>query len=223
MSKIVQISLVIAMVLTCGNGRSQVVYPFNENDEVEISEVVQTSLSKGNVYKNAREWALNQVGQVIMQDDENCKLIMDCRFQYQKGSYLALWPNSPQTHHFVRDDINYRVTIECKDGRYRIKITNIKLNYVRKLHGGFEMDYPIFINKNNTQNEWMEYAKSELVKIEATDTTKMKKKELYDYKVRLCAAKESVELYTHLNQFEYDYLFGKINSIKKALEKDDDF
>ena len=171
----------------------------------------------------AGEVVLNQVGQVIMQDDENCKLIMDCRFQYQKGSYLALWPDSPQTHHFVRDDINYRVTIECKDGRYRIKITNIKLNYVRKLYGGFEMDYPVFINKNNTQNEWMEYAKSELVKIEATDTTKMKKKELYDYKVRLCAAKESVELYTHLNQFEYDYLFGKINSIKKALEKDDDF
>ena len=50
---------------------SQVVYPFNADGEAEFSEVVECSLPKEMVYKNALELAASKSGKIVIPFDSD--------------------------------------------------------------------------------------------------------------------------------------------------------
>lgn len=73
--KLLSLSLFLSMGI---NVAAQVEYPLNEDGEGEIMEVVETTMPKETVYKNALEFITGLSGRIIMRDDDNHKLIAEC-------------------------------------------------------------------------------------------------------------------------------------------------
>lgn len=206
------------------NATSQVEYPRNEDGDGELSEVVEISLPKETVYKNALEFVTELSGRIIMRDDDNYKLIAECVHTLTpEWKYINVGFGS--IGRVDKDEIGYRITIECKDGRYRVKINHISFTYSikYKLDGHVSRTASRFVDKNNTHNWDYEKAERDLSYLEKKDTSKMKKKELAKYNEDLELARQAFEYYKNLNQQEYDTLLGIIASSKKKLAVNDDF
>lgn len=107
----------ISMSLTA---TSQVVYPFNADGQAEFSEVVECSMPKETVYKNALELAASKSGRFVMRDDANYKLIFKCTFNVVPENKVITTGKARQR--ILNNAISYSMSIECKDGRYRIKM-----------------------------------------------------------------------------------------------------
>ena len=206
------------------NVAAQVEYPINEDGEGEIMEVVETTIPKETVYKNALEFITGLSGRIIMRDDNNYKLIAECvhnltpEWKYINVGFGAIG-------RVDKDEIGYRITIECKDGRYRMKINHISFTYSikYKLDGHNSKEACCFVGKDNAHNLKYEMAEESLSRLEKKDTTKMKKKELAKYNEDLELARQTFEYYKSLNQQEYNTLLDIIASTKKKLAVNDDF
>ena len=219
--RLLSLTLFLSMSI---NVVAQVEYPINEDGEGEIMEVVETTMPKETVYKNALEFITGLSGRIIMRDDNNYKLIAECvhnltpEWKYINVGFGAIG-------RVDKDEIGYRMTIECKDGRYRVKINHISFTYSikYKLDGHVSREASRFVGKENAHNLKYEMAEETLSRLEKKDTTKMKKKDLAKYNEDLELARLTFEYYKSLNRQEYDTLLGIIASAKKKLAVNDDF
>lgn len=205
---------------------SQVVYPLNADSVGELSEVVECSLPKETVYKNALELATSMSGKIILRDDDNYKLIFEGLYRITpEWKVICTGFTSPDVKiRVLNDDLVYRMTIECKDGRYRVKVNNIIFTYkVRYELTKNVKSYSRPVTNENRQNFDYMSAKSLLEHIENKDTSQMGKKELTKHTAELELAREAFEYFKNLNQTEYDTLLGIIASAKKKLAVNDDF
>lgn len=214
---------IVSMSLTAN---SQVVYPFNADGEAELSEVVECSLPKEIVYKNALDLAAKKSGKIILRDDDNYKITFACSYSHKpewKIVYTGIMGPDVKTR-ILSDDINYQVTIECKDGRYRIKVNNISFTYKTRYEVTKDIKYYTRpVTKENLQNYNFEEAQKNLEWIEKKDTSQMKKKEIEKHTTDLELAREAFEYFKNLNQTEYEILLGQISHAKEKLATNDDF
>lgn len=219
--KLLSLSLFLSMGI---NVAAQVEYPLNEDGEGEIMEVVETTMPKETVYKNALEFITGLSGRIIMRDDDNHKLIAECVHNLTpEWKYINVGFGS--IGRVDKDEIGYRVTIESKDGRYRVKINHISFTYSikYKLNGHVSREASLFVGKDNAHNLKYEMAEETLSRLEKKDTSKMNKKDLAKHNEDLKLARQTFEYYKSLNQQEYDTLLGIIASEKKKLAVNDDF
>ena len=201
---------------------AQVVYPLNADSVGELSEVVECKLPKETVYKNSLELATKK-GRIVLRDDENQKLIFDCTHHFSP-SYQTVQSWLGSTIAIVDENIQYRVTIECKDGRYRIKVNNISFKYREKyVNTKKYIEITKQVNQYNNPNHYYIDAKDWVERLKKKDTSKMKKKELEKYNTDLELAQQALEYFTALSQTEYDLITSQIAQMKERLEFNDDF
>lgn len=201
---------------------AQVVYPLNADSIGELSEVAECTLPKETVYKNALELATKK-GRIVLRDDENNKILFDCTHHFSpRYQVVQSWLGSMIA--IVDENIQYRVTVECKEGRYRIKVNNISFKYREKY-----VDIKKYIevtkqvNQYNNPNHYYIDAKDKVERLKKKDTSKMKKKELEKYNTDLELAQQALEYFTALSQTEYDIIIAQINQMKERLSFNDDF
>ena len=184
---------------------AQVVYPFNVEGQAEFSEVVECSLPKETVYKNALELAASKSGNFVMRDDANYNLIFKCTLNVVPENKVITTGKVSQR--ILNNEISYNMSIECKDGRYRIKMNQIEFRY---------MFMHVFSNYYVKAKEYIE-------ELESKDTTKMKKEELVQHTEDLRLAKEALDYFEVLNQKEYDSIVAQMAYAKEKLAIKDDF
>ncbi len=207
---------------------SQVVYPFNADGEAEFLEVVECTLPKETVYKNALELAARKSGEIVMRDDANYKLIFKYTFNVVP-EYKVITTGKVEKR-ILSDAVTYYMSIECKDGRYRIKMNQIEFRYTfihvfSFMPSGDPLPYTRRVT-NDTVYRWnQDYleAKESIEKLESQDTTKMKKEELMQHAKDLRLAKEALDYFEVLNQNEYDAIVAQMAYAKEKLAFEDDF
>ena len=207
---------------------SQVVYPFNADGEAEFSEVVECTLPKETVYKNALELAASKSGKIVMRDDANYKLIFKCTFNVVPENKVITTGDVRQR--ILNNAITYNMSIECKDGRYRIKMNQIEFRYMFiHVFSNMPSSDPLPFTRrvtNDTVYRWNQYyieAKESIEELETIDTTKMKKEQLMQHAKDLRLAKEALDYFEVLNQNEYDAIVAQMTYAKEKLAFDDDF
>lgn len=209
-------------------GTSQVVYPFNTDGQAEFSEVVECSLPKETVYKNALELAASKSGNIVMRDDANYKLIFKCTLNVVPENKVITTGKVRQR--ILNNEITYNMSIECKDGRYRIKMNQIEFRYMfMHVFSTMPNSDPLPFTRrvtNDTVYRWNHYyikAKEYIEELESKDTTKMKKEELVQHTEDLRLAKEALDYFEVLNQKEYDSIVAQMAYAKEKLAIKDDF
>ena len=222
-------AMVCALGMTLSvTASAQVVYPFNADGEAEFSEVVECSLPKETVYKNALELAASKSGKIVMRDDANYKLIFKCTFNVVPENKVITTGDVRQR--ILNNAITYNMSIECKDGRYRIKMTQIDFRYMfihvfSNMPSGDPLPFTRRVT-NDTVYRWNHYyveAKKSIEELESKDTTKMKKEELLQHTKDLRLAKEALEYFGVLNQNEYEAIVAQMAYAKEKLTIEDDF
>ena len=207
---------------------SQVVYPFNAEGQAEFSEVVECSLPKETVYKNALELAASKSGNFVMRDDANYKLIFKCTLNVVPENKVITTGKVSQR--ILNNEITYNMSLECKDVRYRIKMNQIEFRYTfihvfSFMPSGDPLPYTRRVT-NDTVYRWnQDYleAKESIEILESQDTTKMKKEELMQHAKDLRLAKEALDYFEVLNQNEYDAIVAQMAYAKEKLAFEDDF
>ena len=207
---------------------SQVVYSFNADGEAEFSEVVECSLPKEMLYKNALELAASKSGKIVMRDDTNYKLIFKCTFNVVPEYKVITTGHVRQR--ILSNAITYNMSIECKDGRYRIKMNQIDFCYMFiHVFSNMPSSDPLSFTRrvtNDTVYRWNYYyteAKESIEELESKDTTRMKKEELLQHAKDMRLAKEALEYFEVLNQNEYNAIVAQMAYAKEKLAFDDDF
>ena len=121
--------IVLNMLLCIIANAQDYSFPLNEDGEYEFSEVIETDLSKANLFANATSWAVNFY-------NENYKSALqlaseaDGRIVIKYYDTVLYMKDRKKTQYF--DDhfeyLQYTLTIECKEKKYRYTINEIEIN-----------------------------------------------------------------------------------------------
>lgn len=212
--------------------------PVNENGEIEYREIVQTNLSSNQLFANAKEWIAKTFGDykkvLQYEDTQNFKVIIKGKIPTNEyinnygGLIIQEWS----------EIIDFTLTIECKDKRYRYIIDGISL--IKTERSSVMGSVPetattteSLLEKKNTdldyQNKIAE-SRFELDSIKNIDISKLKKKALKEHQKRLRAIegtlagriKSKIE---NIDRFENNKkaILNLITDMKKELGQDNNF
>lgn len=211
-------------------------FPKNESGEIEFTEVVETELKKKQLFANAKEWVATTFGDyksvLQFEDNENCKLII-------KGSsavdfYISkIVPGKSMT--VTKEKINYTVTIECKNNRYRYIVNNILIDRTFAMSSISYKSNTTFppsqhlVNINKATITLNNY-KADLDSLNVLDAYEMKKKEKRSHLYRVAKCKKDIEEYKKTIKGEQDFhnhglaaIKSLVESLKKKMSVNDDF
>lgn len=204
-------------------------FPKNANEEIEFSEIINSSLNKQNLYANAKEWTAKTFGDykkvIQFEDESNGKLII-------KG--LSDVPYKASEPFLTSETISYTITIECKDNKYRYKINDLKVEQTTNILGskihpqiGSPEKHLANIKKYTIQYQELQTKIDSLKSIGKSNISKRNSKKLSDEIITF--TKKQVEKYEYLENekkfyvSEFDTIQSLINSLKNAMNTDDDF
>lgn len=211
----------LGLFLFVGTANAQQ-FPTNDYGEIEFTEIVETALSSKELYVNAQEWIAKTFGDykrvIQFEDSENGKLVL-------KGiSPIDFTSATVKVEGFTgmstKERINYTLTIECKDGKYRYRINDVFVIRTYNILGSIVNSKPI--SPLDNISDIISY-NNQLKILEATDITKLKKKKLAEHNEKIAdiiKSKTEKEVFYNL---EYETLNNLISSLKKAMTVSDDF
>lgn len=206
--------------------------PATENEieklaEMEIEEIIESPLSKSKLYSNAQEWISNTFGdykKVIQSESpEEGKLIL-------KGhSNLRYKAMDEDMKGFKYEVISYTITIDCKDNKYRYKITNLDLqnieynvNAYREISRHIAPSY--HLNQISSSKERIEFYRKMIDQKRNTIKNNKKLAKETKYYINQINNKEK-EIQDALNFYneENTILKDLAESLKKAMMINDNF
>lgn len=215
----------------------------NEDTE-EISKVFNYSSPKTIKFSNIKEWVAKTFKDykkvVQFEDETNCKLIL-------KG--LTSLPNEEVKGYnrvlclfYEERNLNFSMTFDCKDDKYRIRLDNISIdgwgNYFtfkpldseKKTVKETLRDAFHFINYDSE----IQYHERELKELNEMDLSKVKKKEISEIEKKKALLKDKIEECKYyekeINNRKIErvenikhIICELINSASKSIERNDDF
>lgn len=214
--------LLLAFFIGCLTNINGQDFPTNEMGEIEFVEVVETSLSKDKLYANAKEWVAKTFGDyksvIQFEDDSNKKLII-------KGiSPIDFTSATVKVDNFVgmssTEELDYTITIECKDNKYRYIVDNINVFRTYKILGSPVKSKPFSPTKNLQD---IISRKAELEKLESINTSKLKKKELEKHNNQIDLIKRSINEAEIFYRLEFETMKSLVESLKRSIIIDNDF
>lgn len=207
----------------------EMAFPIGESGIEEISEVVEISMNKNKLYSNAQEWITRTFGDyksvIQFEDPQKGRLIIKglSRINYVEQNQLGI----------IKEKMNYTITIDCKDNKYRYIISDIDItrSFIVLGHGN---DYKIThnshlesINKSKLEKPTYQAKLDSLLNI---DIKTLKKKERKVIEEEIEKTKTSI---SYNDKFDFDsYKFFKeeyetinslTSSLKSSMAKNDDF
>lgn len=211
----------LGLFLYVGTANAQQ-FPMNDYGEIEFSETVETNLSSKELFANAQEWIARIFGDyksvIQFEDSENGKLVL-------KGSTPIDFTSATVkvdgvTGMSTKERINYTLTIECKDGKYRYRLNDVFVIRTYDILGSIVHSKPI--SPLDNLSKIAEYD-NELKSLQAIDVSKLKKKKLEEHNKKIEDAikhKTEKEIFYNL---EYETLNNLITSLKRAMSINNDF
>lgn len=213
------------------------------NNGSSYSKVFNYSSSAKSKHLNAKEWIAKTFGDyksvLQFEDEDNYKLII-------KGFSNLMTENSHEAGGLVsiieKPRMNYVLTIDCKEEKYRVKIEDISFDVDKKFtvlgntsNSSTKYDYYGF-----TKNDSLTYAikiaeiNKKIKELESVDLSSLKKKELKKHNEELTSQKELLLSETEAQKKQTVKAKGRvilvrsaicdlINSLCKEVEKKDDF
>lgn len=191
-------------------------YPINEDGYIEFVEIVESELSSDRLHSNAKEWIATTFGDyksvIQFEDDENCKLILK---GISKIDFVAGVKGLTS-----QNRIEYTITIESKDQKYRYKfgdifyITTINfLGTVVNTKPSSPIDHLSKIEELNNK----------LYDLKNTDSSKFRKKKLTEHNKEIADLEKNIDEEKTFYSLEYQKVLGIIELLKKGMSKNDDF
>ena len=191
-------------------------FPENTNGNIEFSEVIKTTLEKSVLHANAKEWIAKTFGDyksvLQFEDNENCKLIIKGLSNIEHVSGI---PGMS-----TKENISYTMTIESKDGKYRYIIDNVLVNQTMNILGSSVHPKP-FSPIDHKQNI-NKYNKA-IADLKLIDETTLKKKAQKEHQEKIAYLQRSLNDESICYQQEYEAITGIINTLKEAMQTNDDF
>jgi hypothetical protein len=188
-------------------------YPLNENGEAEFVEVVEVDLQQKTLYANAKEWVATTFGDyksvIQFEDDENYKLILK---GLSKVPYIGKIFDK-------EEKVGYIVTIECKDGKYRYRISDIVVNETRRVLGRVNSSKFTTLSHLEMIELWI----ARLEELNAVDASKLRKKERDTHYRKIKETESLIDDHQTFYTREYNVLISLIESLKNAMRVDNSF
>ncbi|MDR1091171.1 MAG: DUF4468 domain-containing protein [Prevotella sp.] len=204
-------------------------FPINEDKKEEISEIVEINLAKDKLYSNAQEWITKTFGDyksvIQLEDPSNGKLIIkgNSKIKYVAQGSLGA----------TKEKMNYAITIDCRDNKYRYAISDIEITQTFSVLG-------VLSDLKKTHNSHLEsmdkyerdrqISQTILDSLLAINVEKFKKKERQEVEGKIAKQQKSIE---NTKKFivdsygfckeEYDIMQLIISTLKKSMAKNDDF
>lgn len=204
-------------------------FPLNANGQIEFTEVVNTSLTKDKLYYNAQDWIAKTFGDykkvIQFEDKENGKLIMK---GISNVDYIARNDVS-----VFKESMDYTITIECKDNKFRYKIEDIIVNQNYKIgdySGTIQMNPHKHLEIIDREKKEYENLKelSNQKKVECDNESKKSKRKKCEIELDNLSSKVELSEFSLLKSInfynkEYDAITTLISSLKSGMEINDDF
>lgn len=234
-----QISITLLLLIFVFTTNAQdLKLPMNENGEVEFKEVVQSNLSSSLLFANAKEWIAKTFGDykkvLQYEDTQNFKVIIKGKIPTNEyinnyeGLIIQEWSET----------IDFTLTIECKDKRYRYIIDGISL--IRTEQSSVFGSIPetaitteSLLEKENKDIEYQDEitkCRFKLDSIKNIDTSKFKKKALKEYQKQLKGIESTLagrikSRIENMERFENnkEAILNLITNMKEDLEQDNNF
>ncbi len=203
--------------------------PIDSTGDVSYQEVVNSNLSKDQLYANAQEWIAKTFGDyknvIQFEDKKNGKLIL-------KGtSYVKHYVevNIAGMNISNSERIQFTLTIECRDNKYRYTLDNI---FVIFSTSSQDFERSIFYRINNVESskKKIEHLNQVLENLKNMDITSYKKKQLKEHQNKINIIEQqikdelsNIETDTEFINSELESINSVITSLKKAMSKNDKF
>lgn len=205
-------------------------FPLDKEGNIVFSEVVNINLQKENLYKNAQDWIAKTFGDyksvIQFEDKENGKLILKGKSDMK---YIARYSISE-----YKEQLNYTITIECKDNKYRYKIQDLIIDETYKIGNRigkttpfspikhieiYERDSIKLIELNANLENFERIIKTEKNKNIRKNYELFIDKLLTDIELHKGSLNQSINFYNE----EYEVILLIISSLKSAMTTNDDF
>nr|WP_320118929.1 DUF4468 domain-containing protein [uncultured Marinifilum sp.] len=212
------------------NGNSQNYnLPLDSTGNVVFREVVNCNISKNTLYPNAQEWIAKTFGDykkvIQFEDEANGKLILKgtCDVKHFVEAHIA------GMHIINRESIQFTLTIECKENKYRYTMDNI---VVILKNDGQNFESSIFKRINNVKSsqDRIESLSQELVNFKKLDTSSLKRKQLKEHQNNITKIEQRIKSMlsginsnTDFINSELEAINSIIPSLKNAMSKIDNF
>lgn len=190
-------------------------YPINENTErIEFLKVVEDiPLDKEQLFSNAQTWVANTFGdykKVLQFEDKDAgRLIIKGNFKLDEK--IVSTPKEiltyPSFYHFI-------LTIDCKDNKYRYKITDFEVTSTFLNHTS-KLEIILKVRDN--------YKLKTLVELENIDLSKLNKKELEKHINQLDVCKMKIEVGGNMSLEELQTIDNLTRSLERTMSTNDDF
>lgn len=212
------------------NGNSQNYdLPIDSAANIVYREIINSNISKNALYSNAQEWIAKTFGDykkvIQFEDETNGKLILKGTndVKHFVEAHIA------GMHIINRESIQFTLTIECKENKYRYTMDNI---VVILKNDGQNFESSIFKRINNlkslrNKNESLSH---ELVNLKKLDTSSLKRKQLKEHQNNITKLEQRIKSMlsginsnTDFINSELEAINSIIPSLKNAMSKIDNF
>lgn len=200
-------------------------FPTNANGDYEFSEVIESNLSKSALYSNAKAWVVETFGNykavVQYESESEGRLVI-------KGYHEDMKPKIVKDSWFQYESAYFKITIDCKEHKYRYRINDIVLKEVRSyIYSGNDYDSDV-THEEHIRN--LKFAQSEkqraMQELEtAKNTLKGNKLRKETERITNIISDNDEEIEYENDMYKAEFLFFDLLSkaIKKRMAVDDDF
>jgi hypothetical protein len=196
-------------------------FPKNEKGDTEFTEIVECNQPVNIMYSNAKEWIALTFGDyksvIQFEDETNYKLILKGLTKVSNvfSQLNSLSSGDPAP----RETINYTITMEFKEGKYRYRISDIVNSTDEYFLGSWKT------TKTTMPEQYNEIIKAqeESNQLKAKDKSLLKKKEIKDLEESISNLDTKYSTLAVSYAYAYSYFPKLIQSLKESIDKNNGF
>ena len=196
-------------------------FPKNEDGKYEFSEVINNNLSKSTLFANSTSWAMEYFKEEGFQNVVQFCSETDGRIIIKNyGVVLNDIEIKKGKSHFGKENVNYTLTIDCKENKYRYIINDItikKLSY-SSLYGN-DMEWDMTHERHLENITAYNHEKDSLNSL----VPNLKGKKLTKIQNQISEVEDKIKGEKEMYNDEFAIFERLINSLKKKMLANTDF
>ena len=196
-------------------------FPKNEDGKYELSEVINNNLSKSTLFANSTSWAMEYFKEEGFQNVVQFCSETDGRIIIKNyGVVLNDIEIKKGKSHFGKENVNYTLTIDCKENKYRYIINDItikKLSY-SSLYGN-DMEWDMTHERHLENITAYNHEKDSLNSL----VPNLKGKKLTKIQNQISEVEDKIKGEKEMYNDEFAIFERLINSLKKKMLANTDF
>lgn len=195
-------------------------FPKNEEGKYEFSEVIETGLSKSTLYANAISWATSfykdeyKEALQVASETEGRIIIKNYNIVFYKREK----PKSDYIN-MEREYVEYTLTIDCKENKYRYVISDILINPSPV----YDSPHEYRLEKINELNSEKEDLEKQIRVLDQTLSGKKIEKEKKKLSIKIDDLNTKIEEHQTYYDGENEVFDRIIQTLKKRMANNDDF